>query len=178
MPRDVLALRLRQPDARTCGPSSVLVARLLARPEDVEAVLGTAAQDGFAREVLRSHQRLTGLRDARGRWQVPWPQALGTPPWAVARELADATGTSYRTRTVRWRAPGPLPPLTAVYVGSRWLPRHVVLVVGSGPDEELAVYEPASGRRIALPATGLGRSGTPLAGWRTVWFVVAPRPPV
>ena len=47
------------------------------------------------------HRRLTSLSDTAGGWQVPWPRALGTPPWAVARELGLLTGVPYAVRSVR-----------------------------------------------------------------------------
>ncbi len=72
-----------------------------------------------------------------------------------------------------------LPPLSAVYVGNRWTPRHVCLVVepdagpGTGTGTALTVYEPSAGRVVRLPE-GLHADGTPLAGWRYGWFAVSP----
>jgi hypothetical protein len=114
----------------------------------------------FAADVLAAHRRLTRTR-LHGRLQLPWPRAIGTPPWAVARELTTVTGTRHRTRLVRW-SPAAAPTSGAMYVGSRWLPRHVVLVLDAD-----RCYEPASGGRVPL-------DGRPLAGWPTRWFTVAP----
>lgn len=172
MARRVLRLHLKQPDRQSCGAASVVVARMLCREDDV--ALGADPQEGFATEVLAAHRGLTGVRDEQGRWQLPWPRALGTPPWAVARALTDATGRRHRTRVVRWRRVRTLPPLSAVYVGNRWSPRHVCLVVEPEDDTGIAVYEPASGRVVVLP-DGLHADGTPLGGWRYGWFAVRPR---
>ncbi|MDO9456722.1 hypothetical protein [Nocardioides sp.] len=146
---------LRQPDARTCGAACMIVA-------------AGASPASFTTDVLAAHRRLTRLR-LRGRLQLPWPRALGTPPWAVARELAAVTGTPHRTRVVRWSRSAP-PRAGALYVGSRWLPRHVVLVVDAGAGTAEApprCYEPASGRVVPL-------DGRPLAGWRHRWLAVTP----
>jgi len=156
----------RQPDQRSCGPACLVVARMLRDP-------AYAAEAGprFDAEVLATHRRVTGSRPAVGALQLPWPRALGTPPWAVARELGRVTGARYAWPAVRWRPDSVrsralagleagLP--VAVYVGSRWLPRHVLLAVtttGGGPE----LYDPARGH---LTRT-YGR-------WEVPWFVVAP----
>ncbi|WP_028642643.1 hypothetical protein [Nocardioides sp. URHA0020] len=143
----------RQPDARTCGPSSVVVA---------EAVLaGTAAGPWprFAEEVRATHRRLTGLRDRSGRLQLPWPRALGTPPWAVARELGGRV-RRYRRAEVVAALPTPVP----VFLGTRWLPRHVVLVLDERDGEPLA-YDPARGAVVPLSSSR----------WRRTWWAVLPR---
>lgn len=162
---DPLTLRLRQPDQRSCGAASMRMARLLSFG------LSTTAAD-FRTDVLALHRRLTGAHDARHRLQVPWSRAVGTPPWAVAHELSDIVGVPYRTSltTSADRARAPLSDrqrVAALYVGSRWLPRHVVLVL---PGTPLRCYEPASGWVLPVDLTGLH-----LAGWRQPWFVVHAR---
>lgn len=154
MSPDVTRLRgLVQPDARSCGPSALLAARMLVERR------GPASRAEFGAEVLALHRRVTSVAGAG----LPWPRALGTPPWGAARQLTAWTGTRHRTRVVRWRATtpqalgGPAPVL--VYVGSRWLPRHVLLVAQG------RVYDPARG--TVAPAYD-GR-------WRTTWFAVEPR---
>lgn len=148
---------LKQPDARTCGAACVVVAADLR-----SATASTDRRTTFAADVLAAHRRLTRAR-LHDRWQLPWPRALGTPPWAVARELEAVTGGPHRTRVIRWsRSPRPEP--GAMYVGSRWLPRHVVLVVDDTPP---VCYEPASGQMLPV-------DGRPLAGWRHRWLVVVP----
>lgn len=165
---------LTQPDQRSCGPSSLVAARLLLDP--------TYAPTSFADDVLALHRRITGPT-AFGRAQLPWPRALGTPPWAVARTMTELSGVPHRTRVVRWgdraddlvhlaSAGGPCP----LYIGDRWLPRHVVLVV-SAEGDSLQVYNPAHGTVVDVPGADFvtGRL-TSTGRWDTPWFVVSPRP--
>ena len=168
------ALRgLRQPDQRTCGPSALVAARMLVDHEFAPA--------SFATEVRALHRELTAPV-AFGRTQLPWPRALGTPPWAAARAMSAYTGRPYRTRIARLGSRGddfeavgaavseghPCP----LYVGSRWLPRHVILAVASS-SSGVQVYNPAGGTvtevtQAAFETSSLGR-------WPTPWFVVVPR---
>ena len=162
---DPLALDLKQPDQRSCGAASMRMARLLSTG------LSTTTVD-FRSDVLALHRRLTSAHDARHRLQVPWLRALGTPPWAVARELSDIVGVPCRTSlTMRaGRARAALRDrrsVAALFVGNRWLPRHVVLVL---PGTPLRCYEPASGRVLPVDLPGLQ-----LAGWRRPWLVVHAR---
>lgn len=128
----------QQPDSRTCGPSVVVVAQGLPGP-----------WPDFAADVLAMHRRLN-------RW---WPRALGTTPWAIAAELGGRV-RRFRAGEVVAALPTPVP----VYVGSRWLPRHVVLAVGTTADDGLRVYDPARGAVVPLTAVR----------WRTTWFSVVP----
>ncbi|WP_137293219.1 hypothetical protein [Nocardioides dongxiaopingii] len=155
---------LRQPDQRSCGATVAVVARMLADPSYAERV-----RPRFAAEVLGTHRRLTRPR-LRGRLQVPWPRALGTPPWAVTRELTALTGVRHRTRLVRWRRPPGGDDVAALYVGDRWLPRHVVLVVGHDP---VRCYDPARGRVVEVDPAALARR-RPFGRWTTVWFALSP----
>ena len=50
------------------------------------AYAATQNPHAFAGSVLALHRQLTGA-SAFGRAQLPWPRALGTPPWAVARAM-------------------------------------------------------------------------------------------
>jgi hypothetical protein len=68
-----------------------------------------------------------------------------------------------------------------VFVGNRWLPRHVVLVIGSAFEVDsadvtrtLTVYEPSSGRVLTVPISDLVARHTALAGWTFTWAVIAP----
>lgn len=146
---------LRQPDPRSCGAACMVVAA--GPPYDA---------DGFAGSVLATHRRLTRRR-LHGRWQLPWPRAIGTPPWAVARELTVLTGRPHRTRLVRWSRTLPREP-GVLFVGSRWLPRHVLLLTADG------CYEPSSGRVVDLDLSRLARHDVAVAGWRFAWFSVTP----
>ena len=142
---------LRQPDQRSCGPSCLVVARMLLDP----AYAAGVSADNFDDEVLALHRTVTRPIDARGALQLPWPRALGTPPWAVARQLSalDAERTySARLTLRRGRAFDRLATAAApsvLYVGSRLLPRHVVLVVSAG-DDWLRIYEPSRGSVVRV----------------------------
>lgn len=192
--------QLAQPDQRSCGASVLVVARMLLDPAYAELVStgrhpGTGvglpgdAAGRFRYEVFAMHARVTGPVDARGRVQVPWPRALGTPPWAVAHQLSATGGplvaaAPYSSHLVRpdrdalfdrlvevagWGRP------VAVYVGSRWAPRHVVLAIGSA-EGRLRCYEPAAGALVDVVRRSFvdGRLG--LAGWDRPWCVVTPDP--
>ena len=128
----------RQPDHRTCGPSVVVVAEGLPGP-----------WPHFREDVLAMHRRLNRV----------WPRALGTTPWAVARELGGRV-RPYRREHVLAALPHPVP----VYLGSRWLPRHVVLVLDQR-DGEPVVYDPALGALVPISA----------AAWPQPWCAVLPR---
>lgn len=134
-------------------------------------------------EVQRTHREVTGLRDA-GRVGVPWPRLLGTPPWAVGRRLGRRPGGRWRTRLVRHGGgPGTFDSLLVLaglgvplplYVGSRLLPRHVVLVVGAD-GEHLLVWDPARGATMRVTREAFETGRLPFGRWRTPWFVVTPR---
>ena len=165
----------RQPDQRTCGPSSLVVARALHEPSYAGRV---GVVDGFRTEVLALHRTVTGWTDRTGRLQLPWPRAFGTPPWAAAHDLAATAGRPYRTRRVAaeaLEAATPEAPV-ALYLGNRWSPRHVVLVAGC-TDGMLRIYEPASGRWVDVPLAALVARKARLAGWDRPWFTVAPSAP-
>lgn len=171
-------MTLRQPDRRSCGAASLVMARRLANPR-YAALVGDQAT--FAHETSTLHRRVTSLSDTAGGWQVPWLRAVGTPPWAVARELRLLTGTSYAVHPVRllrhvWphlREVGPQRP-AAVFVGDRFLPRHVVLV--TAVDAAAATtYEPASGLTSAVGRERWERGDLALAGWDRPWLVLSPR---
>ncbi|WGY03354.1 hypothetical protein QI633_06220 [Nocardioides sp. QY071] len=169
-PADLAPSALRQPDSRTCGAASVLGARALLtswRPEDP------------ASDITEEHRLLTSSRSPRDRFQVPWPRALGTPPWAVAGALRALTGEHVATVFVRPRPVIGYDVLreqvhsrpVGVYLGSRCLPRHVVLAVratGSGVE----VFDPASGRLVEVPAERWSTHRVDVAGWDYFWFVV------
>lgn len=138
----------RQPDSRTCGPSCVVVAERLPDLPD--------PWPDFAEQVRTMHHRLNRV----------WPRALGTTPWAVARELRRL---DWGGRVRRYREPDVLATLAAtgqpvpVYLGSRWLPRHVVLVLEEQDGVPWA-YNPARGTVEPLSASR----------WKRRWFAVLP----
>ena len=167
---------LRQPDQRSCGAASLVAARMLLDP----AYAATVTPDRFRDEVLALHPRVTGPTDARGALQLPWPRALGTPPWAVARQLsAIDADRAYAARLVLGRDPAfdrlaRAAAPSVLYVGNRWLPRHVVLVVGAA-ETSLRVYEPSRGRLVDVTRDAFVGARLDLAGWDKPWFTVAAR---
>jgi hypothetical protein len=179
--------RMRQPDQRSCGPSAVVAARMLLDRSYADAVRD-ARDDRFAADVLSTHRRATSAI-AAGRLQVPWPRAFGTPPWAVARELSAVSGPGVPARRYGWRL-ALLRPGTAfdraaaavdagrpvgLYVGSAWLPRHVVLAVGRAADDALWVYDPARGARVEVTRASVESRALTFGRWGRLWFDVSPR---
>jgi hypothetical protein len=175
---DLDALRgLTQPDQRSCGPSSVVAARMLLDP----AYAATQNPHAFAGSVLDLHRQLT-RGSAFGRAQLPWPRALGTPPWAVARAMSEYSGVRYSTTLVPFHsrariftrlstavAARPAP----VYVGN-WIPRHVVLAVAPTEDG-VQVYNPGNGTLAEMTRSAFeARTLTTFGRWTRPWFVVLP----
>jgi hypothetical protein len=128
------------------------------------------------------HRRITGPVDAAGAIQTPWPRMIGTPPWALARQLGRRS-TRPRVVVARLR-PGRAwadmfaslvrGTLVPAYVGSRWLPRHVVLVI-EALDDVVRVYEPGSGRVLRVTREEWVEARLPLGRWREPWCVVSSR---
>jgi hypothetical protein len=201
-PGAVLTERLVQPDRRSCGASVLVVARMLLDRGYAELVatgrhpvtgflLPGALSDRFRSEVLTMHRRVTGPVDVGGRLQLPWPRPLGTPPWAVARQLSatgrPALGHSVVTlragrsavfdRIVAATAAGRPVPL---YVGNRWAPRHVVLLLGGGPGgglgpvDRVRCYDPDCGRVVDVEREAFVRGRLGLGGWDRPWCAVLP----
>lgn len=172
-------MRLAQPDRRSCGAAVLVMAR---RGVDPGYAARVADPVTFAVEVLDLHRRVTSAVDTAGGRQVPWLRAVGTPPWATARELTLITGVPYAVRAARggtaaWehvrRATQERP--VAVYVGDRWLPRHVVLALGSDGDV-VRTYEPTSGDVDEIDRLRWVEGPLRLAGWQRTWLVVSPAP--
>jgi hypothetical protein len=169
---------LSQPDQRSCGPSSLVAARMLVDP----VYAATMNPHAFAAEVLTLHREVTSASGSR----IPWPRALGTPPWAVARAMSTYAGVPYSTTVVPFHDRGKLvtrmqAALSAglpvpFFIGSRWLPRHVVLAVADLPDG-VTVYNPANGRLVPMTASDFAASKlTTLGSWTKPWFVILPEP--
>ncbi|WP_322936903.1 hypothetical protein [Nocardioides bizhenqiangii] len=171
-PADLRPAALKQPDARSCGAASVVAARVLLtswRPDDP----GTA--------IRSEHRRLTSSHSHRERFQVPWPRRLGTPPWAVANALTALTGERIATVNAR-----PRPGLgydvlveqvrtrpVGVYVGNRWLPRHVVLAIAAADDgAAVRVFDPARGDLVAVPRERWQTHRVGAGRWSHLWFVL------
>lgn len=194
---------LRQASGTTCGSACLVTARAIVDPvyalwllQGVDTRTGhTSAADlagRFAAAEQMVHRRTTAAV-LHGRWQVPWPRALGTPPWGVAAELTriwtppgDAIGPRFRTRLVdpddeasRHEAVDALAAAVgggrtaALFVGDGWTPRHVVLAVGAD-GSGLAVYEPGGGQVVTVPRADLVAGRAVLGGWDRLWAVVVP----
>lgn len=170
-------MRLAQPDRRSCGAAALVMARRGIDPSYAERV---ADQEVFATEVLALHRRITSTLDSAGGRQVPWLRAVGTPPWATARELRLLTGLPYAVRGARrgaeaWEhvrhATQEKP--VAVYVGDRWVPRHVVLALGRAGDA-VWTYEPTAGHVVMVSRARWVQGPLRLGGWHRPWLVVAP----
>jgi hypothetical protein len=177
---------LRQPDRRSCGASALVAARMLVDAEYAAAMTPAV----FAHDTLATHRRVTGVT-GHG-LQLPWPRALGTPPWAVARELSALTSpgtppTRYATGLAvlrpgaafdRARTAVRSGRAVALYVGDRWSPRHVVLALPAAPSvpavPHLRVYEPSSGRVVDVARDAATGHRLGLAGWDRLWLVVTP----
>lgn len=159
---------LRQPDQRSCGPSCLVVAKMV-----LDAAYAEGTLHRFDAEVLATHRRVIRV----------WPRALGTPPWAVAREMERVTGVDYQWRLARWRREAaylrvlagletglPVP----LYVGSATLPRHVVLVVDAAEGGTLDVYNPSRGHLTTVSRESFAAGRVGLGSWDTPWFTVTP----
>lgn len=203
--RRALASGLEQPSQTTCGSCVLVVSRLLHDPPFAELVVeGTdpetgepeageqspgSLRDRFTAQALAVHRSTNALRGSDGRLQIPWPRSLGTQPWALAREMSTRCGERGRTYDVQPVRPsrrtatfGRLVELVAadhavpLYVGNRWSPRHVVLVLpdDDATGDEVRIYDPASGRSYGIEGDDFASGSLRVAGWEIPWVVVAP----
>jgi hypothetical protein len=188
-----LASGLVQPDTTTCGSCVLVVAWVLNDPAYAKSLVDDEApgtlQDRFKQRALAMHRLTSKFKDTGGGWQLPWPKALGTQPWALAREMTNEAGEkgkdyaaapmlpgqrarSYR-RVAALNRDGHAVPL---FVGNKWAPRHVVLAL---PAEESAkgdvrIYDPASGDRYPIGEAEFSAGRLDVAGWQVPWLVVVP----
>jgi hypothetical protein len=151
----------------------------------------------FAEHERTVMSRTNGWRAADGRLNIPWPHAVGTPPWGAEKELehgAASQGAAY-SMTVVGLGSGEtlrkahtdlaglvregLPAL--LYVGNAWMPRHVTLVIpastgeGGGLDVGgLNVYDPAAGSVTELDPDRFASRTLGIAGWNVPWISVQP----
>lgn len=155
----IAALRLRQRDGRTCGPSVAVVAGALLDSRYRSGLTGTdAGRSWFSQEQVRVHALVNRV----------WPRALGTTPMGMARALTLRSrdrGVGYRWRMRRGRRDGLADVLDAVgsnwpvpMLIGRWIPRHWVLIVDTSADG-LHCYEPSSGevRTVSVDAIRLAQ---------------------
>jgi len=186
----------------TCGSASLTVARMLANPAFAAWIrdgirkdardgdvpdAGTQAQRFAAYEQVVA-SRTNALVGAGRRLQLPWPRALGTPPWGALKELeygAADPDADYDVTWLRHRGRGGLGQAYAdlrarvhdgrpalLYVGNAWSPRHVVLVMPPTGEQELDVYEPSAGRVVDLPRESFVERRLQIGGWDVPWAAV------
>jgi hypothetical protein len=148
---------------------------------------GTEAQRFAAYEQVVA-SRTNAVLGAGRRLQLPWPRALGTPPWGALRELeygASDPDADYDVAWFRHRGRGGLEHTYAelrarvregrpalLYVGNAWSPRHVVLVMPPTGDQELDVYEPSAGRVVDLQRHAFVERRLQVGGWDYPWAAV------
>ena len=185
----------------TCGSACLTVARMLVNPEfarwittgegpRADAPPGATEQERFAAYERVVMRRTNRLFSGGGRLNLPWPRALGTPPWGALKELefgAARRGTQYQVRSLRQLGRGGLAAAHArlldvvadgepalLYIGSATLPRHVTLVLPGDGDRLLDVYDPASGEVTLLDEARFTSRTLGIAGWDVPWITVQP----
>lgn len=161
---DVGTVLGRQVDGVSCGPSVLVVTAVLTgsgRPIP-------AGRFGAAQRL--AHRQANRL----------WPRMLGTTPWGMRawlRRHAPAAGP-FRVRPATARTLAAVPSATRpvpLLVGSRLLPRHWVLVLGTGGDGRWRVYEPGSGAVHAVDPRSLDDgSAARVLAWPRPWCVLLP----
>jgi hypothetical protein len=185
----------------TCGSACLTVARMLVNPRfarwiitgegpHADAPPGDTEAERFAAYERVVMARTNRLWSGGGRLNIPWPRALGTPPWGAKKELefgASRRGTEYEVGMLRTRSRRSLRSAHArllevvtdgepalLYVGNRILPRHVVLVLPGDGDALLDVYDPATGSVTLLDADSFAERRLRLSGWDMPWMTVQP----
>ena len=185
----------------TCGSACLTVARMLVNPAFArwitlgegpsgDAPAGATEQERFAAYEHVVMGRTNRLFPGGGRVTLPWPRALGTPPWGARKELeygASRRGREYESRLVglhrgaRLRAAhARLVEVVAdgepalLYIGNALLPRHVTLVLPGDGDRVLDVYDPATGQVSLLDEARFAGRRLGIAGWDVPWITVQP----
>jgi hypothetical protein len=155
----------------------------------------------FAEHERTVMSRTNGWRAADGRLNLPWPHAVGTPPWGAKKELESSqlgmTGADYTMRVLGLGSATALREAHRIlvglvreglpallYVGNTWMPRHVTLVLpgdrqGAGGSKDvgvLDVYDPATGSVTGLDPDRFATRKLAIAGWNVPWITVQPRP--
>ena len=168
------ALRLRQRDTTTCGPSVAVVGGALLDPTYRAARSEReSGQVWFDDEQLRVHAEVNRV----------WPRMLGTTPIGIASALSTRTevrGVRYRWRMFCGRRDRLTDVLREVKAGwpvamlvGRFMPRHWVLIVGAD-QETLQCYEPSSGEVRAAGVDAVRRSRLSGLGYPRPFAFVLP----
>jgi hypothetical protein len=209
------AVRAVQVDQTTCGAAVMSMMSMITDPlVALWVATGTTTGTYVPREVLDVQVRALPTHTIDDRWRalqrsfhgrttrgaigpIPWPKALGTPPWRVDN-LTRCAGLKFRgvlvddddstelslffTHAAAALADGVPVPLYAAGDSSLGLdgviPRHVVLLVGHSGGR-FRVYEPGSGAVHALPVADVGRPHRKLAAlgnWNRVAWMILPSP--
>lgn len=206
----------RQTDATTCGSAVLtmlaaigdpglalwLVTGTLAgtRPPELAAASSAALArlaDAPAPRRFAAVQRVYQRRATAGALLgLPWPAALGTPPWGAAH-VARFPGVAYGHHpldagddaALRRALDGvgravdagvPVPLYSGGDSADGWataVPRHVVLAVGRTA-EGLRIFEPGAGAVVTAPEEallGVGGRRAALGGWSRLVWVLPPR---
>lgn len=191
----------RQQSPTTCGSACATVARMLVdapfarwithgEGHPVPGAEGSSSVERFASWERTVQARTNAWSTSTGALSVGWPRGLGTPPWGLKFELehgASRAGTRYRIVSVRAHSEESLRARyrrlldlvvegepAVLYVGNALLPRHVTLVLPSPRAGGLDVYEPHTGRVLALPEQAFVTRTLDLGGWRVPWVLVQP----
>ena len=191
----------QQQSPTTCGSACATVARMLVdapfarwitdgEGHPIPGAEGSTRAERFASWERAVQARTNAWSSPAGGLSVGWPRGLGTPPWGLKHELehgASRIGTRYRIVSVRGHSEESLRARyrrlldlvvegepAALYVGNALLPRHVSLVLPSARAGGLDVYEPYSGRVLALREQAFVTKALDLGGWRVPWILVQP----
>lgn len=185
----------------TCGSACLTVARMLVDPVFASWVrtgdphppgspAGATQAERFAAYERVVMRRTNGVLSGGRRPNLPWPRALGTPPWGALRELefgaarlgtrytldllrgADEYGLVERFETLQQVVADGEPAL--LYIGNAVLPRHIVLVLPGDGDRMLDVYDPGTGRVGHLRRDEVVQHRMRLSGWDVPWVAVRP----
>lgn len=184
----------------TCGSACLTVARMLVNPAfarwivrgegpRLDAPVGATEAERFAAYERVVMGRTNRLYAGGGRLNLPWPRALGTPPWGARKELefgASRRGTEYEQHVVRQlgskglrQAYARLVEVVAdgqpalLYLGNAVLPRHVALVL-PGDGGRVNVYDPSTGAVSVLDPGRFAARELRLGGWDVPWLTVQP----
>jgi hypothetical protein len=185
----------------SCGAACLTVARMLVNPRfarwittgegpRVDAPPGDTEAERFAAYERVVMNRTNRLYAGGRRLNLPWPRALGTPPWGARKEFefgASRAGARYTVEVLRGDLRSRLRAAHArlvdvvdegepalLYAGTALLPRHVVLVLPGDGDSTLDVYDPATGLVSLLDADSFAERRLRLSGWDVPWFAVQP----